>query len=355
MVVPLDWGLGHATRCIPLIRELEARGCNVLIAAEAATQSLLQHEFQHLTFIRLRGYRISYSRTKRWLPLVILGQVPILLYNIYQEHRWLKKIVKKYGIDGILSDNRFGLHHPAVPCVYITHQLLIKTGNSFTEKIAQRIHARFIKKYSACWVPDFEGDQNLAGVLSHPLHYPDNVKYIGCLSRFKKKPAVLTRHQLLILISGPEPQRSIFENCLLKQLKNFSGSVLLVRGLPGLVNDTSDVIDNNKNLSIQNHLDAAALNEAIQSAEMVICRSGYTTVMDLVKLQQKAILVPTPGQTEQEYLAEHLMAQGLFFTMPQDGFVLSAALSKAAQFSYQIPLYDMEQYKKAITGFIGSL
>jgi UDP-N-acetylglucosamine transferase subunit ALG13 len=358
LVVPLDWGLGHATRCIPLIKEFQANGCEVIIAAETAVKSLLEHEFQQLTFIPLKGYRISYSRKSHWLPLKIISQVPRVLLGIYKEHKWLKKVVKKHSISAIIADNRFGLYHSGIPSVYITHQLLIKTGSVFTEKIAQKIHFWFIKKYTSCWVPDYAGRNNISGELSHPVKYLSNISYIGCLSRFEKKDLAGKKYDLLILVSGPEPQRSIFEAILLTQLKNYSGRSLLVRGLPGIPENEEKALSTssqNPRLIIKNHLSTQELNDAMQQAELVISRSGYTTIMDLIKLKQKAILVPTPGQTEQEYLAWHLMKQDFFYAASQEGFTLTDALKQAGDFPFLIPSFDMEQYKKAVNEFVQSL
>ena len=309
--------------------------------------------FNTLHLFPLKATESIIAEKKNWLPFVIIAQIPRLLFNICKEHYWLKKVVKNFSIDAILSDNRFGLSHPRIPSIYITHQLLIKTGNSLTEKIAQRIHYWFIKNYTICWIPDFEGSQNIAGALSHPATMPSNAKYIGSLSRFTKNENKI-KYNLLILISGPEPQRSIFESLLLSQLQTYTGNVLLVRGLPG--DDSGIAVPNaNKGIVIKNHLDAAQLNEAMEQAELVISRSGYTTVMDLIKLRQKAILVPTPGQTEQEYLAAHLMQQQIFYTEPQEGFVITRAIKKAATFPFRVPSVDMEQYKPIVSQFVESL
>ena len=358
LIAPLDWGLGHATRCIPLINQFLAKGCDVIVAAEKATAALLKHEFQQLKIIPLHGYRVSYSKNNRWLPLKLFSQVPSILLSIYKEHAWLKKVVKKHAIDAVISDNRFGLYHAAVPCIYITHQLLIKTVNPFTENIISKIHRLFIKKYTACWIPDFEGGDNIAGALSHPLQLPANVIYLGGLSRFKKRGEVEKKYDLLVLISGPEPQRAIFENYLLSELKYFNGTVLLVRGLPATPeSDENASVSKNRNarLFIKNHLSSNELNIAIQQADLLISRSGYTTVMDLMKLGKKAILVPTPGQTEQEYLAGHLMKQHFFYTAPQENFSLRDALNKADKFPFAFPGFNMEQYKKVIDKFVTSL
>jgi len=341
-----------------LIKQFLANGCEVIIAGETTVTLLLEHEFQQLTFIPLRGYRIRYSKKRAWLPLTILAQIPGIILSIYREHKWIKKVVKKYAINAIIADNRFGLCHPGISSVYITHQLLIKTGINFTEKIIQKIHFWFIKKYTRCWVPDFEGNNNAAGELSHPLNYPSNVEYIGCLTRFEKKENLPKMYDLLILISGPEPQRTIFEKLILYQLQFYIGKAMLVRGLPGTIEKPENkptLTEGSSQLVLKNHLTAPELNMAIQQSQMVISRSGYTTIMDLMKLQQSAILVPTPGQTEQEYLAGHLLKQHFFYTAAQSGFVLNDVLKKVDDFDFATPSFDMEQYKKVVREFVLSL
>jgi uncharacterized protein (TIGR00661 family) len=350
LIAPLDWGLGHATRCIPIIYELLVQNCTVIIAADGPTEILLKTEFPHLSFLKLNGYAIQYSQRKSWFSVKIFLQLPKIIKAIYYEHSWLKKAVKENNIDIVIADNRFGLYHAAVPCIYITHQLVIKTGNRFTEKIAQHIHYYFIKKYTQCWVPDFKDDDNLAGELSHPKKNIVTAKYIGALSRFEKKPDVEKKYDLLLLLSGPEPQRSIFEKLLRNELRTFLGSILLVRGLPG--NDSNDIYQ--QNIIVKNHLNANELGTAIQQSNLVIGRSGYTTIMDLVKLQQKAVLVATPGQTEQEYLAQHLAKQKIFHSIEQDKFILNEVLQEVEKLAFIIPQIAMQQYKKVIEEFIQS-
>lgn len=354
LIAPLDWGLGHATRNIPLIMSLLNDGCSVIIAADGAIKTLLQHEFPNATFLTLRGYEIEYSKQKRWFLLKIAFQIPKILLSIYREHQWLKKTIKRYSINAVISDNRFGMYHSGIPSVYITHQLIIKTENNFSEKLASKFHCWFIKKYTHCWVPDFEGTQNIAGQLSHPENIPANIKYIGCLSRFERLKGVSIKYDLLIVLSGPEPQRSIFEKLLLFQLRQFAGEVLLVRGQPGTDETLINPIGSD-NIQIKNHLNLKELNLAIEQAKIVICRSGYTTVMDLIKLQKKAILVPTPGQTEQEYLGMYLMQQKLFYCVHQDEFLLTEVLKKVDGFSFLSGDYDMQQYKKIIHQFVQSI
>jgi len=348
LIAPLDWGLGHATRCIPIIYALQAQNFEVIIAADGAVKNLLKTEFPDVVFTHLNGYNIRYSNKARWLPAQLLVQLPGFMRRVIAEHHWLKNIIKEYRVDMVVSDNRLGLYHSSIPCIYITHQLKIKTGNQFTEWLAQKIHYFFINKYTACWVPDNELTDDLAGELSHPKKFPAvPVKYLGILSRFEKN-IVVKKYNLLVLLSGPEPQRTILEALMMKELKSFSGKVLLVRGLPG--NTTSNPFapgDENK-ITVANHLAAAALNIAIQQCDLVICRSGYTTIMDLIKVQQKAVLIPTPGQTEQEYLAAYVMQKKIFFSVLQKDFSLPVVLKNISTFPFKNNITPAEDYKMII-------
>jgi uncharacterized protein (TIGR00661 family) len=328
LVAPLDWGLGHATRCIPIIYRLLEQGHEIFIGAEGAIKKLLQQEFPNIEYLPLKGYQVNYGRTRGGLFLSMVKQIPKIITTITYEKRWLKQIIKRYKIDIVISDNRFGLYHTEVYSVFITHQLLIKSP--LLQTFLQRLNYHFINKYDECWVSDFNEPPYLAGVLSHPKKMPATpVKYIGLLSRFGK-PEKKESKYILILLSGPEPQRSILEKIMLDELATFSEPVLLVRGLPGS-NSLLSVKDNVKYL---NHLPAKQLEEAILNASFVIARSGYSTIMDLLKFKKKAILIPTPGQTEQEYLASHLLQENLAFCTGQEGFNLYETLKAANVFNY---------------------
>ncbi len=351
LVAPMDWGLGHATRCIPIIRELQIGNNTIIIAATGAVKNLLQQEFPALEIIPLQGYNIKFSNNKKLFALKIFTQLPKILFTIIHEKRWLKKAIKKYKIDLVIADNRPGLYHAFIPTVYITHQLCIKTGNCITENIASTIHRYFINKFKYCWVPDFEGTENIAGELSHSNKKLKHVKYIGGLSRFEPLENIQKEFDLLIILSGPEPQRTIFENILLSQLDNFNGTILFVRGIPGQNNFTIEIeklIALNNQFVFKNHLTAIELCKAIQQSKMVISRSGYTTVMDLLKLGQPAILVPTPGQAEQEYLASYLSNKNIFYFIQQENFLLKEAIAKATAKNNCMPMFEMELYKKTI-------
>ncbi|MEO7983758.1 MAG: glycosyl transferase family 28, partial [Bacteroidota bacterium] len=291
LVAPLDWGLGHATRCVPVIRDLLAKGAGVWLAGEGAQETLLKAEFPGLPFLQLPGYKVRYAKTARGLLWKMLQQGPKMQRAINYEHRWLKKAVKEYGFNAVISDNRYGLHHPGIPCIFITHQLMIKSlAGKWSERILQKRNYRYINQFTACWVPDGpDGDQNLAGELSHPLIRPAiPVRYIGWLSRFIKNDSpgnfgTAKKDHLLIILSGPEPQRMILEEKIINDISHYNGTATIVRGLPG----SASLIPSTNMLQFYNHLPAPELCKAMEEAAYVISRSGYSTVMDLVALQKK--------------------------------------------------------------------
>ena len=345
LIAPLDWGLGHSTRCIPIIRLLHQH-YKVIIAAEGAQKKLLEDEFPMLTFLPLRGYRARYSKHKRLLPLKILRQLPGLFYRLYAEHVWLQKITRLHQVDLVISDNRFGLWHASIPTIFITHQLQIKGENKWIETLLRKVNYHYVNRFTQCWIPDFAGTPNLAGALSHPVAMPRiPTIYLGALSRLTAQANSLPLYDLLIILSGPEPQRTLLENIVLEQVKQVQSRVLIVRGLPG----EQKTVAAPNNVQVQNHLSAAALQQAIASSSMVLSRAGYTTVMDLVKLNKRSILVPTPGQTEQEYLATHLQQQGICFSVSQERFNLAKALQQANSFPFRLPAYDMEEWSNKVT------
>ncbi len=327
LIAPLDWGLGHATRCIPIINDLLQKDNQVFIAASGNTQKLLQLEFPKIEFLYLKGYNVNYSKSKFWLPITILIQLPKIFASIKYENSWLKNIAVEKKIDLIISDNRLGFYHSTIPSIYITHQLTIKSSFLILQNWMQKFHYKYINKFSECWVPDYEGENNLAGILSHPKTLPIiPVHYLSPLSRF-----IVTNEQnnyeLLILLSGPEPQRTILEKKLLTQLSDYTKSVLFIRG----VFDNTVIKSFNK-IHVENNLVGKELNKALLQSKIIIARSGYSTIMDLVKLKKKAILIPTPGQTEQEYLGEYLTEKGVFFSVKQNEFNLKKNLNIADTF-----------------------
>ena len=331
LVAPLDWGLGHATRCVPVIRDLLNQGSEVWLAGEGAQEKLLREEFSSLPFLPLKGYRVKYGKTG--LTGRLLLQIPSILQSVKEENSWLKEQVSKYKFDAVISDNRYGLYHKAIFSVFITHQLCIKSAlGKLSEKLLQKWNYKLIDRFNECWIPDEQGKDNLAGELSHPATLPAiPVKYIGGLSRFEKNETREIKDHLLIILSGPEPQRTILENKIIDEVVNYNGTATIVRGLPAEKN----IIPSTNTIHFYNHLSSEELNNQAMKAEFIIGRSGYSTVMDIAALQKKSILIPTPGQTEQEYLADHLKKKRFAFCIKQNDLSLLKNIEEAGRFEYR--------------------
>jgi len=347
LVAALDWGLGHATRCIPVVRELQAQGASVWLGGSGPALALLRSEFPDLPFLDLPAYDIRYHKSS--LVWSIGSQLFKIINAVAKEHFVLRKFVRRQGIDLVISDCRFGCFTRRATCVFITHQLHIRAPNVWLSAVVNAFNRWFIRRYDQLWIPDFaEGEaesaplsagnvyesseasqtgrpvfKTLAGALSHPVLAGG--RYIGLLSRMKRID-VPERYDVVAVLSGPEPQRSMLEEKIIEQATGLEIRMLVVRGkLTGRPDAVSAA-----SLSLSDYLGAEALNAAMCAAKIILARSGYSTLMDLARIGKPAILIPTPGQTEQEYLAEYWSEKGAFSVWTQEAFDLKKALTEAA-------------------------
>lgn len=323
LIAPLDWGLGHATRCIPLIKHLLETGNQPIIASSGRPMELLKSEFPTVENVELDGYNISYPEGSG-MAWKMFKSTPHILRRIKEERQELEQLVNDLKLDAVISDNRFGLYSERIPSVYMTHQVMIKAP--FFESVLYRIHSNYMQKFSEVWVPDFE-ENGLSGDLSHKYPLPVNATHIGALSRFKPKESV-GELDILVLISGPEPQRTRFEKMVLAQLEKFEGTALAVLGTPDKHVDRQDKAGHR----IVSHLNAEQLEKEISKSRMIISRSGYSTIMDLSALGKQAAFVPTPGQTEQEYLASKFHSEGAHMMMSQRQLDIKNAWDRREEF-----------------------
>lgn len=295
-VAPLDWGLGHATRCIPIIRTLLDNSNRVVLGVTKSIEKILSEEFPQLEKVYLPEYNITYS-TKLPVWLKLLFQYPSIKRVISKEHRVLNNLINEYKIDVVVSDNRYGLYHSQIHSVIVCHQLNLKTP--FLNSLANKIHKNLLKKFSEIWVPDYADESSrLSGELSNNIGKL-NVTFIGPQSRLTKT-AHLTKYDLLFLLSGPEPLQGNFLNEIVEFLFHYNDIKVAI------VSGSKKHININSNVSYFYLPESNLLSEIICSSQTIICRSGYSTLMDLNKLEKNdVILVPTKGQTEQEYLANY--------------------------------------------------
>jgi len=329
LIAPLNWGLGHATRCIPIIKALEKEGFEPIIAGDGDSLKLLQKEFPKHKAYTLPAYNIQYTKNGRLLKYKLFINTPRLIKIVKKEQKEVAKIVEEEGLTGIISDNRFGVYSKKTPSVYLTHQINVLSGLSTF--LTSKIHQKIITNFNECWVPDYEGEVNLAGKLSHPSPSKLALRYIGPISRFKNVNSTFEendtgkkKYDILVLLSGLEPQRSILEEKLLQELKNATKKVVFVRGLVSEKESTSKRLVNSTNstIEIKDYLLQNDLQKYMLQSDVIVCRSGYSTIMDLEKLSAKAFFIPTPGQFEQEYLATYLESQNIAPFSSQKDFSL---------------------------------
>lgn len=316
LVAVLNWGLGHATRCIPIIEELQQHNFEVFIASDGAALKLLEKEFPSVRAFELPSYNISYGKTASSFKWKLFTETPGILNAIRLERKKIKDLAATHHFNGIISDNRFGCRHNNITSVFITHQLSVLSGS--TTYLSSKLHQNYVSKFDECWIPDTPGNHNLSGIMGHLKETPTNVKYIGPLSRFNKSPQ-LKKYDYAAILSGPEPQRTMLEEKLLNSFQNSDKKIILVRGV--IAENT--IFSKNSNLKLKNYLTSKALQDLILSSDVIICRSGYSSIMDLAKLEKKAFLIPTPGQYEQEYLARRFKKLGIAPFCKQEDFEIS--------------------------------
>lgn len=300
LVAPLDWGLGHASRCVPVVRFFIDNGFDVMLGGGGESLDYLRKRFPELEYVQLPSARIKYGE-HGMLSFPFLSSMFSFAFNIRREHCELERIITEYSIDYVFSDNRLGLYSKSVPSFYMTHQLNFDNGflNRFVASVMKRLHLHYINKYNYCLVPDVDGDFPLSGLLTET---DINVFRLGALSRFYGVEVATIRDRFdLLLLSGIEPQRTMLERIFIEKYSEMSDVHLHI--IRGVSDDGADI--NCPNVTFENNPSDERIASLIMSAQRLFCRSGYSTLCDLASLGRRAVLVPTPRQPEQEYLAEY--------------------------------------------------
>ncbi len=351
LITPLNWGFGHAGRMIPVAATLRNMGHEVIIGAD---RSLLKHinaELPDIRLIEIKGLNIRYSSL---IPqyVVVLLQTPVVLLRALKEHSALTVAIKRLQPDIIISDNRFACYNKKVFSVYVTHMLRIPFPSpfQFLERTGIFFHNRFIRKYNLCMVPDMEGELNLSGRLSHNIMPPVETLYMGLLSRFTLTDSntagtAPAKPYICLILSGPEPQKSL----LMKKVAEATQQLHL--HLVILSNDkTDECLSDKEYVEMITGKRSSALKTIIENSSLVVCRSGYTTLMELISLHKGAIIIPTPGQTEQEYLGSYLNGKYGFKTITQDQITKEIFLSfpEATETSYN-NIFQGDKAEKALS------
>ncbi len=335
-VSPLDWGLGHATRCVPIIQELINQKVEVILGTSGLSGQWLKQTFPSLESVQVPYREITYHP---WLPMGITAilKYPSFRKMIADEHQWLKKFCTQKKVDGIISDNRYGIYHPDIPSVCITHQLYINAGSfSFLQPFLNKLTYKYLKPFDEIWVPDFFGPFTLSGKLSHPPISTYLIKYIGPLSRFDGMHQIYDetniKYAVVFVISGPEPHRTTFEKRCIEIVKKYKKPTIIIRGTKNPMK-----FEVPESCTVINLADTQQLFQTLQQSALIVSRSGYSSIMDWYILKKQAILVPTPGQTEQEYLAKHLQNLGFF------QFIYETALNENVLLNFSPAYPDINQ------------
>jgi len=350
LFAPLNWGLGHAVRSIPILKALSESGFEIILAGNGFSLEFLRREFPDWQYLVLPPFEMRYSGGNSQV-ISVLKALPKMIAASWKEHRQLRHLIKNRNIDIVISDNRFGLFNKNCISVYITHQLTIPLPAvfRFLTPVVRKLHQMVISNYTYCWIPDEPGDFNLSGNLSHNQTLPKNVRFIGILSRFQRETFSMRtekQYDFLFILSGVEPQRTMLEKKIISLFQeNSPRKAVLVRGIPC---KNEQISERAGELTIINQTSEKELKSLLEASEVVVCRSGYTSVMELAALSQRAVLIPTPGQPEQEYLAEYLSSYPLFSCIKQEELTFSRLLFVAKNTQNQSFSFSSDLLTKAI-------
>ncbi len=348
LISPLDWGLGHSSRCIPVIRLLLAAGHNVTLAGSGRSLMLLQKEFPELKSITIQGFSPIFKKSGG-MALQLLRMLPVFLRMMVRENRELEALIEQYHFDLIISDNRYGLRNKNIKSIIITHQVMVKAPwwLKFAEYPLYLVSKFLISRFDECWIPDYELASGLSGDLSHKYPLPANALFIGPLSRFsdselskgQENPEV----KIIAIISGTEPQRSNFEDLVTRQLAETDITATIISGKP----ESHAKAASQGNLTLLAYASAEKIRTLIAESTLIICRPGYSSIMDLEAMGAKTLFVPTPGQTEQLYLAELHQELGNALWRKQDELNLKPDIADAIKY-YGFTKNTMDQELKTI-------
>ncbi|MEJ2216257.1 MAG: glycosyltransferase [Gemmatimonadota bacterium] len=337
-----DWGLGHATRDLVLIRALLAEGHRVTVLSHGRALRLLEGELDsRCEFVALRDIPKPLSRRPFWFYVRMSLALPSVFYTFHRERRLVRQLHDAQPLDCIVSDSRFGVWLSDVPSLQLFHSLrqIIPGRPRGLEKLVECAQRRMLGGADRILIPDASHD-GLAGDLSHDPHcdWGGRLEYIGPLASIRRRD-VDQDIDFFISVSGAEPQRTIFERLVLEQAHDLPGRVVVALGRP----DGAPVIREDGRITVHSYLNRERQEDIMNRAALVVTRSGYSTLMELAELGRKALLVPTPGQSEQEYLARYHEARGHLHAVRQAELNLARDVRIAAGYAGLPPLPSAQE------------
>lgn len=348
-ICALDWGLGHAARSLAIVRYLREQNYEVHVGGGEKVLKVFENEFPDLVQHTLPKVSPVYTRKKAWLVPFLILQIPYLFFQVIKEYFRIKRLAKEFSFDIIISDTRFGAFGTNVPSFYITNQPRVVLPRRFKifSNFFTRMHQWLIAKYDYCLISDEVPPLNLGGYMTDvKLKSPS--EHIGIITRLDVLEGNTQKDYLLCILSSQEPQRTMLEDSLMKQIKYIDKRVTFVRGLP--LHAPRLNVDVPENCEIIQYVSAKKISQLLTEAELVICRPGFGSLLDLAALGKKALLIPTPGQSEQEQTAAHVKNRGWFYSVEQAGLDLKKAIEDAKK--YSPPVYKTNRGLKRIQELI---
>jgi uncharacterized protein (TIGR00661 family) len=347
-----SWGLGHATRSLPVIRELLEENNDLTVISHGRSLELLKKELgSNIDYYDIPDYPMLLSAEPRQFMAKSIIYWPLFIRSIQSGISNVKKIIDKKKFDVIISDARYDMLNKTVRTFFISHQIRIM--NPLRIKIletgSELFNDFFFKRFNGIIVPDYKED-NLSGDLSHNLKKINEKKihYVGVLSDFKKKK-IKKDIDYLISITGPEPQRTILEKKLLLQANDLVGNIAITLG-----KTEEKEYSTQENIEIFSFLTKEERENLLNRSKLVISRSGYSTILDLAVIGAKALMTPTPGQIEQEYLSRYHNSKGTFYSVNQDKINLAEDIKKVKKTTGVTRKCDVDKSVENIMNLITS-
>ncbi len=310
-----SWGLGHATRDLNLIRGLLSRGCDVTLVSTGNALQVLKDELgDSCRYLDWPDIPSSVARSSFLFYMKTTTNIPRIIWTWHNEKRLVSNLLRREHFDLIVTDHRNGLVRSDVPSYFITHspRYIAPWRDPFMEGVMEWFLARWFAPVRGILVPDDE-DGGMSGDMSHKIRFTprEKITYLGILSSVHRRD-LPQDIDYFITISGPEPQRTMFAEKVLSQVKALSGKIVIALGIPG-----GRAPELGNGIEVYPYLNREKQEEMLNRAKLVVCRSGYTTLMELAEIGRRALLIPTPGQSEQEYLAKTLRERGVFYSVKQ--------------------------------------
>jgi len=345
----LDWGLGHATRSIPLIEELLKAGYSVDILSNGRALMVLKKEFKsRCNYIDSISPYVPQIQSKFWMGGFIVS-LPKQAQAFIAARIASKKIIQKGNYDLVIADNRLDVYDRKDNSYIMTHNIRFETY-FFLRPFFNFFTYLYCSRFGHVLIPDYEGENALAGRLSNNITFiPKKMLiYLGIISRVKKKN-VKKDIDYFITLSGPEPQRTTLENLFLSQIKSLKGKIVFSGASP----EGSKVHINDKNIKFYPYLNKDQQEDFLNRSKVIITRSGYTTLMELAEIGiSKAVIIPTPGQTEQEYLGKLSEKNRWWHSADQSDINLSEIISNLKEFKGYSPSWKTEKSVKKFINII---